>query len=80
MTIGLVASNRERANRVINELGLKAANVLSIPANQVSVAGRGWTLSALLVDETARSVDLADLMPCLLGSGGHAYRLERITS
>lgn len=74
--IGIVASNQERARTVASDLGL--TEIVPIGKSQVSVAARGRILQAVIVDDTAADADLTDVMPCLIASGGHAYRLTRI--
>jgi hypothetical protein len=76
--VGVLAGSKVRAERAIEELGLKNA----IPLYS-STAGRGAILSTLLVDESAWPLteDQCDaLLPCLEHYKGQVYKLERVVN
>lgn len=73
--IGIVAANHDRIRDLINQLGMDHRKVVAIPARTVDTAARGCVLDALLVDHTAAHLDLSDVLPCLLASGGPVYAL-----
>lgn len=82
--IGIVASSFERGQALKRELGfdeLEDIDVLNVPVIADRHAGRGLLLNMLLFDESVLPIKnelVADLYPCLLAHGGHAYVIRRL--
>lgn len=74
--VGVLAVTQNVARSLANELNINSAVCLS----PTSTSGRGVSLSALLVDESAwpmTEVTKRNLLPCLAQYQGYVLRLSR---